>query len=600
MKHRMSREWRICFIIFIISAIVRTVLGCYFPRTVNCYPDELRYLAAAESLWNNHAVEVFNLPSDFGKVGYSILIAPAFAIESLRLRTYVIALISALLMSLGIFAVYDLARRLLTNERLRLFALILYALSSTMTYSMTYVSEILFVPVMLFLLDFLYVLLVEEAHGKKRVFLIAGCVALWLLAYLTKEIALVVPAALLLYYLTRGIYRLAHGGVKNKKAIRKGILGGALVIVLCAGIYLASNFGTSFYQLNFDVSFYASRFSYLCFATGFYLVATLLAFCFIPALYPLLFYKNMERRAAEFTLLLWYILCVTAFVVSYTIYVYEDYPSLTPRAHVRYVEYLFVPFLIVCFHLIEQKEKWNTKLSRLPMAILAVIFAGSLLLFQGFNGKSIDHTMLFFIQVFSEDGYTFLPYKARLACGLVILAVVILTILFYNNSKAFFRLLLAGLLVVTLANNMLSCYVQYRTHTHDAAETADAEEVRAFVAAHDENVAILEPQEGHDELLDTFLVDCSNVMVINNADGLFYDITGGNLVGNQLLARWDIVAEPFYPKGMTPAYLLVDDDFYTIEETEALSVVTHYESLGYTLYELTDQTHYPLIRNAVQ
>ena len=51
------------------------------------------------------------------------------------------------------------------------------------------------------------------------------------------------------------------------------------------------------------------------------------------------------------------LLVATAATVSYTIYMYEDYPSLTPRAHIRYVEYAFVPFLILLFHLLEQKKE---------------------------------------------------------------------------------------------------------------------------------------------------------------------------------------------------------------------------------------------------
>ena len=98
-----KKENRFVWAVFWISVIVRTVLGCYYPRTVNCYPDEALYLSAAASLWNQHKVLAFNLPTDFGKIGYSLLIAPAFAFSNLRVRTMVIGFISALVMSLGLF-----------------------------------------------------------------------------------------------------------------------------------------------------------------------------------------------------------------------------------------------------------------------------------------------------------------------------------------------------------------------------------------------------------------------------------------------------------------------------------------------------------------
>ena len=45
-----KKENRFVWAVFWISVIVRTVLGCYYPRTVNCYPDEALYLSAAASV----------------------------------------------------------------------------------------------------------------------------------------------------------------------------------------------------------------------------------------------------------------------------------------------------------------------------------------------------------------------------------------------------------------------------------------------------------------------------------------------------------------------------------------------------------------------
>ena len=119
-----KKENRFVWAVFWISVIVRTVLGCYYPRTVNCYPDEALYLSAAASLWNQHKVLAFNLPTDFGKIGYSLLIAPAFAFSNLRVRTMAIGFISALVMSLGLFPVNALAKKLLKEERFRRWSLL--------------------------------------------------------------------------------------------------------------------------------------------------------------------------------------------------------------------------------------------------------------------------------------------------------------------------------------------------------------------------------------------------------------------------------------------------------------------------------------------
>ena len=48
-----KKENRFVWAVFWISVIIRTVLGCYYPRTVNCYPDEALYLSAADRLWKD-------------------------------------------------------------------------------------------------------------------------------------------------------------------------------------------------------------------------------------------------------------------------------------------------------------------------------------------------------------------------------------------------------------------------------------------------------------------------------------------------------------------------------------------------------------------
>ena len=42
-------------------------------------------------------------------------------------------------------------------------------------------------------------------------------------------------------------------------------------------------------------------------------------------------------------------------------------------------------------------------------------------------------------------------------------------------------------------------------------------------------------------------------------------------------------------------YILVSNDAYTIEETDAMTQVAEYPNLGYTLYKLKDPTHLPVM-----
>ena len=89
--------------IFFLSIAIRFVLANFYPKTINCYPDELLYLSFGESLWNNHALLVGNMPSVFDKAAYPILIAPSFIFSDVKVQGMMIDLINSLLMSLHSF-----------------------------------------------------------------------------------------------------------------------------------------------------------------------------------------------------------------------------------------------------------------------------------------------------------------------------------------------------------------------------------------------------------------------------------------------------------------------------------------------------------------
>ena len=178
---------------------------------------------------------------------------------------------------------------------------------------------------------------------------------------------------------------------------------------------------------------------------------------------------------------------------------------------------------------------------------------------------------------------------------LLIVIVAIFTYLFYNKSKFFITLLLSGILIVSLGNNILSTYVQYKTHTHTQAETTEAEQVCDFVREHaDVGIGVIEPVT-HEELLDTFLIDCDNVRNIGIAGGWYFALTQGNIKKYGLWSEGEVAKYAGYGAPQTLDYILVSNDAYTIEETDAMTQVAEYPNLGYTLYKLKDPTHLPVM-----
>ena len=302
------------------SVLLRFLLGVSYPRTINCYPDEWLYLSGAESLWNHHQVMVYNVPSTFAKVGYPWLIAPAFAIADIKLRGAVIALINSVTVSLGIFPIYGLAKRLLSRERHITFCLLLYVISPTMTYSMTYMSEVLYLPVALCLVYLFYRVLTEKNH-KKRVLLGVLMLPALFLAYVTKSQALAFPVAMVLTLLVLGI---SAGGMKRWGSVAILFAGIAASLILVK---------KGFFGIDFESI--VGHSDYVIFGIMFFLVITVLAFCVLPLMIPGMTLKSLSEDARRLYIFLTSLIVVTAGVVAVMIYIVEDYPSLTPRAHVR-------------------------------------------------------------------------------------------------------------------------------------------------------------------------------------------------------------------------------------------------------------------------
>lgn len=474
------------------SVVLRFLLSNFYPKTIHVYPDELLYMSMGESLWFHHDIRVFHVASYFQKLAYPLLLAPTFAITDLKIRGMLIALVNSVLMSLGSFPVYGLAKRILRKRKWVMFCVVLYLISPTMTYSMTYMSENLSVPLSLWFVYLVYRIW-EEKDKRKTIELVLVALIVMVLCYMTKSISFVFPVALVLVVLTEWMF---YGN--KKKRILAGVLG-------CIGMAAGAWIGCA-RLFPADI---LEKIPYVLYGCVFFLVITVLGFCVIPIVLPGLCYKKLDKNAKKLYLFLIYVVLVTAVIVSCMIYAVEDYPSWTPRAHLRYVEFLFVPFVIVLLRVFELED---VMCSRRRIWLNFAFWAVSLIaVFHGFSGQTVDQTMLFYWQLFAKDGRDFNPFIV-MGLDVVVIGVVALYFkLYFRNQKKFKRVLILGLVIMCIGNTALSVYVQYRTHRHKRDELAEMEEVRNFVLEHkDENFLVLEDR-GYSEMIDTYLMDCHNV-----------------------------------------------------------------------------------------
>lgn len=633
-------------VVFVLSVILRFILCNYFPKTINCYPDELLYLSAAESLWNNHGVMVYNLATTFKKVGYSFFIAPAFALENVHARMSIIGLINSVLMSAGIFPVYGIARRFFRRNSFIWLSILFYMISPSMTYSMTFASENLYIPVSLVVL---YVIVEVEARWREYVneyitsfiiknigLLILG-IGAWILAYITKELALVIPLALVAYvFIAKLVMATENADAKSGLgSVVKLLVAGIAIVALVYGIWWFCNRGSNYYQLGINTEILSQRWGYLLYGFGFFVTISIVGLLVVPVLLPMTMKNQMNSSAKRLYYIMLLIILGTAAIVAYTIYMYEDYPSMTPRAHVRYVEYLYVPFLMVLMTMWERRgepraldaakanvttdkpraigktetiisdrsavdsETVTSKLNWPGIIMAAVCLGGMNFIFNGFNGQTIDHTTLFYMQLFAADGKVFSPMVANV----LILAITVVTLVLMGlystgshsfnkaqdtggeqasgarsskieKTKIFWKIFITGAIIMSLGNSVLSGYIQYKTHTHSEQETLEIYDIRDFVRNHNDDTFLVMESVAGEEMLDTFLMDCDNLVYAG--EGVLFEQA---LLGDEGL---DLDVAPIWGRGVAGGanYDNIDEVDYIIVFTDVYKMSGDAELVG--------------------
>ncbi|MBQ4301244.1 MAG: hypothetical protein II765_06885, partial [Lachnospiraceae bacterium] len=344
---------------------------------------------------------------------------------------------------------------------------------------------------------------------------------------------------------------------------------------------------------------------------------------------------QMDSSAKRLYYIMLLIILGTAAIVAYTIYMYEDYPSMTPRAHVRYVEYLYVPFLMVLMTMWERRgepraidaakanvttdkqattgktetiilnrtapdSKSNaSKLNWLGIIIAAICLGGMNFIFNGFNGQTIDHTTLFYMQLFAADGKVFSPMAANLLILVITVVALVLMGMYSTGShsfnkaqdtggeqtadagsskieknKIFWKIFITGAIIMSLGNSVLSGYIQYKTHTHSEQETLEIYDIRDFVRNHSEDTFLVMESNAGEEMLDTFLMDCDNLVYAG--EGVLFEQA---LLGDEGL---DLEVAPIWGRGVAGGvnYDNIDKVDYIIVFTDVYKMSGDAELVG--------------------
>lgn len=186
--------------LFVLSSVVRFCLAD-FPKCIGVLPDEIRYLNLAASLFNEGQLVERGGFSSFQKILYSLALSPAFLADDPLLRVRLIALLNSIYVSSAVFPALLLARRLFTSRTPVIICLLFTLVMPDMCYSMTFLSECIYLPLALWLIA--CCLRALEARGRAGCAWCAGAGLLCYVTYLAKEVALGFALAFIVMMIVR-------------------------------------------------------------------------------------------------------------------------------------------------------------------------------------------------------------------------------------------------------------------------------------------------------------------------------------------------------------------------------------------------------------
>lgn len=388
----------------VLSSVVRFCLAD-FPKCIGVLPDEIRYLNLAASLFNEGQLVERGGFSSFQKILYPLALSPAFLADDPLLRVRLIALLNSIYVSSAVFPALLLARRLFTSRTPVIICLLFTLVMPDMCYSMTFLSECIYLPLVLWLIA--CCLRAFEVRGRAGYAWCAGAGLLCYVTYLAKEVALGFALAFVVMMIVRicrakqpdksrrGTFVSLPECVKGSDPLAQMadarfpcehrtmsaaatcavplvcFLSGFLIPFIILKFTLFSGLLNSYNQTDPSVLLNPYTLLFAIYALASDATHFVIAFAFFPLVLPALTWPRLTRRERDL-----YLFCLLAFVfilliVVYTISIREDLGHVGIRPHVRYVAPIFLPLLFLSIKQLLRGD--GTAIMRTPFAFAAAI-----------------------------------------------------------------------------------------------------------------------------------------------------------------------------------------------------------------------------------
>ena len=371
------------FIAFMFGVTLHVILAftvLNFSRAIRLYPDELRYYEIARSLFNGEGLNIRNLPSGFQKIGYSLIIMPFFAVKDVVLRLKMINIANILVMNLSVIPAWLLCKEIKLSRRSSYCILFFNAIWPDMMYSMTYMSEVLYWPLSLFMI---YLWLLNQRRQSYSLAVTEGIICYF--CYLTKEIALA-------FVLSHIAFEIICLFLESRTFTKKRLTLLSIFILsfmLCNVIMKLTLFyglGNSYDQMGIQAVMSPYKFMYMIYSFFYIISAILAAGLIVPFVYPVINFRFMNENSRKlFCYAILYLIIASA-AVAYTISVRESLGSVKINLHMRYYGASLLVILMSFFSGMQDIGTDTIRARRsITLLTLAIITLYEFMMFKGFR-----------------------------------------------------------------------------------------------------------------------------------------------------------------------------------------------------------------------
>lgn len=475
----------IVFCIFLINCLFTFSITNY-PKRVVVYGDELLYLDLAKSIALRSELMVRNSPFAFSQILYPLLLSPVFLIKEAMLRMTTISAWNCILMSSTVFPSYLLSNKILKHNFEKIFVQIVIITIPEFALTATFMSEISFMPVSIWVFFFVFSFFEANKFKGKMFFLIMSSL-FCALAYFNKAVALYMVVAFVVVIMV-DMFLIKINSKKENSIFLFVFL--SLFAILLFGIEkiiipIENNaysevLSADRLKLFTDINVF-SFFIYTIFINC---IMALLGFLYFPVIIPLFKFSFFNKREKIFIIFLLICFITAIGTISGTISVIENLNELMPRQHLRYFMPLVIPFLLLFFKLMLNEAEFKYKKPTISFSIITgitVLLCVCYFTIVNYLSNSIvDGTGLMFyekilpnlwdVSSLSITEFMFYPRVVIFKILLVLIISAGTALLFLNKVKKLCLIILTSLI---LCINSLNYRAAYETYSELYRTTVD-------------------------------------------------------------------------------------------------------------------------------